>query len=146
APGPPDEWLPPPRPATRRLPATRARAMATAPSHVRLAVTGDHPKGHTPGGAGTVPVGSHRQQRPSWARAPRVTSMQSLLVEVLSTGPAAARMEGITTEVVFPDRGGPSTRAACSGRAHTHPLVPSPRSSGCPRSAMRALTASPAAP
>src|SRR2546429_8316927 len=80
-----DQWLPSTRPATALLPATMARAMATAPSHVRLAVTGDHPQGHTPGGAGPVPGGSDSQQRPSRAPAPRVTPMHALLVEVLRT-------------------------------------------------------------
>ena len=42
-------------------------------------------------------------------------------VEVESAAPGAASREGITSELVFPERGGPRTMTACSGSAVTHP-------------------------
>jgi hypothetical protein len=55
---------------------------------------------------------------PDLARAAAVTRITSGLVEVDTTGPVAARIAGMMTEDVFPDRGGPKTSTELSGAAH----------------------------
>src|SRR6516164_1832570 len=107
-----------------------ARAVRSAVSQFRQAGTGDHRSGVTPDGSGVLPDGSNSQHRPMPALASRVASNTSTLVDVDTTAPGAQRTLGMTTVLVLPDRGGPSTSTACCGGAKAAPAVPAPRYRG----------------
>jgi hypothetical protein len=101
-----------------------------APSHVVAPQIGDHRNLVTPGGASTVPAGSNNQHRPLRDLTSRDASRTSSLVEAETTAPVAARTFGTTTDVVFPDRGGPITSSADSGRAKTQRPLLAPTKNG----------------
>src|ERR1700694_5043699 len=77
--------------------------------------------------AAPPPVGSNNQQRPSWLRAPAVAMRTSGLVDVDTTAPGAAATDGVTVDVVLPERGGPRISAERSVSTSAQPFEPSPR-------------------
>ena len=90
-------------------------------------VTGDHRSCSSPAGGLLAPVGSNIHTRPSRALARAVARATSGLVEVTIAGPACASTAGMITPLVLPDRGGPSSSTARSGRANRHcPSSPAP--------------------
>jgi hypothetical protein len=80
-------------------------------------VSGDQPIISTPSGARAEPDGSNKKTRPVRERAFAVASSTSRLVDTATTGPLADKTFGTTIEDVFPERGGPSINAPCSGGA-----------------------------
>jgi hypothetical protein len=97
------------------------------PSHVSALVIGDHRNCSSPAGGRLVPVGSNIHTRPSRALARAVARATSGLAEVTTAGPMYADTAGMITPLVLPDRGGPSSSTARSGRANRHcPSSPAP--------------------
>ena len=71
-----------------------ARAVSRATSQDRHAGTGDQRARVTPAGGSTVPLGSQSQHRPAALRAAAVARRTSGLVDVVTTGPGAAKHVG----------------------------------------------------
>ena len=119
---------------------TRARAMASAPVHSVHDWIGDHRslREWRPGSAD--PVGSNSQVRPKVERAAAVASSTSGFVDVDTTAPLAASTFGMTSDVVFPDRGGPRIITECSGGTKRQPCRSPPRKTPC-RASRDALNA-----
>ena len=101
--------------------------MESAPSQSRAEFNGDQPTRTTPSTASIDEEGSKSIVQPHLVRAGAVNRSTSGFVEVLTTAPGATRTFGMTTDEVFPDRDGPSTRAERSGPVHAHPPPPIPR-------------------
>ncbi len=136
------QWPPSGRPEVGAAPtSTSEAATATAPSQVAAVCRGDQRSGSTVPPLGNEPVGSNSRQRPIRPRTAEVAATTSGLVEVDTTGPAAAKRLGMTTDEVFPERGGPSTSMECSGRAKCHWSPPWPRYRAWPAAAEPAVHA-----
>jgi hypothetical protein len=105
-----------------------ARAISNAPSQETELCTGDHRNSRLPSAEPAAPVGSNTHVCPSRDRAGTVAWATSALVDVLTAGPACAINAGMITPLVLPDRGGPSSSTARSGRAYR-----APPSRSCPR-------------
>jgi hypothetical protein len=131
-------WVPRP---TAGAASVIARAVWSASSQLEAAATGDQWSSRTCDGVSASPVGSNAHTSPRPARAPIVASRTSVLVDVETSAPGHARTEGMTTPLVFPERGAPSTSTACSRLANT-PWPPArPRNAPPPRAAQRSRTA-----
>ena len=115
-----------PRPP-RRVECTIAAPTLSAPSHVALETTGDHPTRTMPGVSSTVPLGSKSNVHPTSRRAGVVAASTSGFVDVLTTAPRAASTLGMMTDEVLPERDGPSTSVERSGPEKAQPEAPNPR-------------------
>ena len=94
-------------------------------------------------GSAVSPAGSNSHTCPSSARERQRGVHHIGLGRGQSAAPGAASSEGITTELVFPERGGPRTITACSGSAVTQrPPGVNPRNAPPPRPRMCSRTAS----
>src|SRR5262249_43342306 len=116
-----------PRSTCRRVAPTIDSATRMALSHSEEEATGDHPTRVTAGNAAMASLGSNSKHGPSRERAVTQACKTSLFVETARTLPAQDNTFGMTTELVFPDRGGPSTKTPCSGGANRGPELPFPR-------------------
>ena len=94
--------------ARRRDASTIASAVCTAASQFAAPSMGDQPTRVTPGGHDVVPLGSKRCTCPTRDRCEVATSTSSF-VDVVTTAPRASSTFGTSSELVFPERVGPST-------------------------------------
>jgi hypothetical protein len=123
------EWPPrgdPPPPVADPT-STSDRAIERAPIHVEHDWSGDHCKGTTPADGSTDPVGSNNRHWPSAERAVEVACMTSGLVDVDTTGPLLAKIFGMISDVVLPERGGPRTITECCGSMKHQPRASCPK-------------------
>ena len=107
--------------------ATSACAVVSDPSQVPQLCTGDQRisgRTHLPA---IEAVGSKAKHSPTSERVDTVASSTSGFVDVDTTALPAARTLGMTIEVVFPERGGPSTMTECSAAVKHQPRRSCPR-------------------
>ena len=124
------QWVLPPREtdaADAEPTSTSEWAMARAPVHSVHDWIGDHRSLREWRPWSVDPVGSNSQVRPMVERAAAVASSTSGFVDVETTAPLAASTFGMTSDVVFPDRGGPMIITECPGGTKRQPCRSPPR-------------------